>query len=77
MITAQEASRQSKGVLHNFATTEMRKIEKDIMNAIKEGRFSISGDGYLQEETRYILSELGYRVKTGTQYNEPWYSISW
>ena len=77
MITAQEASRQSKGVLHNFTTTEMRKIEKDIMNAIKDGHFSISGDGYLQEETRLALSELGYRVKTGVQYNAYWYSISW
>lgn len=77
MITAQEACKQTKENLHNFATTEMQKIEKDITNAIKEGRFSISGDGYLQEETKYVLKSLGYKVKIDSQYNELWYSISW
>lgn len=34
-------------------------------------------DGSLKPETRKKLEELGYKVETGTQYNEPYYSISW
>lgn len=39
--------------------------------------FLISEDGSLKPETRKKLEELGYKVETGTQYNEPYYSISW
>ena len=38
---------------------------------------AISEDGSLKPETRKKLEELGYKVETGTQYNEPYYSISW
>ncbi len=51
----------------------MKQIDKTIAN----GKFSISNDGYLQSQTRKKLEELGYKVETGSQYNESYYSVSW
>lgn len=47
-----------------------------IEDAIADGKFSISEDGCLKPEARKKLEELGYKVETDTQYNEPYYSIS-
>lgn len=55
----------------------MAKISKKISEAITNGRFSISDDGCLQYETIQRLEELGYKVQTGNQYNEQYWSISW
>lgn len=52
-------------------------MEEQISLAISYGKFSISNDGSLQPETQKKLEELGYEVKTGTQYNESYYSVSW
>ena len=46
-------------------------------DAIADGKFSISEDGCLKPETRKKLEELGYKIETGNQYNESYYSISW
>ena len=77
MITADEARKRTKIVIDNFSTTEMQGIESEINKAINEGYFSISRDGCLARQTIKRLEELGYKVATGTQYNESYYTISW
>lgn len=74
---AHEANRMTNDAIDNCTTQQLAELSKLIKDAIADGKFSISEDGYLKPETRKKLEELGYKVETGTQYNESYYSISW
>lgn len=77
VITAKEANTKTLEIISSCITNELSEIMNNIQNEINEGRFCYSNDGYLHEVTKKKLEELGYKVKTGSQYNEPYYSISW
>ena len=77
LLTANEAYKKTKDNIKECVTEELSKLEKLINEAVANGKFSISNDGYLQAETTDRLGELGYKVSTGNQYNEPYYVISW
>ena len=74
---AHEANNMTKHVIDSYTTQQLTELSKLIRDAIADGKFSISEDGCLKPEIRKKLEELGYKVETGTQYNEPYYSISW
>ena len=74
---AHEANNMTKHVIDGRTTQQLAELSKLIRDAIADGKFSISKDGSLKPETRNKLEELGYKVETGTQCNEPYYSISW
>lgn len=71
------ASEAHKNTVNNIKTKELKEISKRIRDAINDGEFSINGDGCLQYETTQRLEELNYKVQTGRQYNEQYWSISW
>lgn len=75
--SASEANKMTNNVIDSCATQQLAELSKLIRDAIADGKFSISKDGCLKPETRKKLEELGYKVDTGSQYNEPYYSISW
>ena len=77
MITAKEAREKATYKMHYLASIEMKPIEEMIENAIENCEYSISQDGTLSQFCRNQLESLGYKVETGTQYNEPWYCIRW
>ncbi len=77
MISASEARKKTENNINNGTTRELSEIMRQIEKAITNGKFSISNDGYLQSETEQKLEELGYKIKTGSQYNESYYSVSW
>lgn len=77
MITANEAKRITQNNINECMTKELTELEMQIKKAIDEGKFSISNDGVLQQATKRQLEEFGYKVQTGSQYNESYYSISW
>lgn len=77
LLSASEAHKKTIDNIKNCSTKELAEISKRISDAIADGKFSISGDGCLQYETRQRLEELGYEVKIGSQYNEPLWKISW
>lgn len=77
MISASEARKKTENNINNCITKELSEIMEQINEAIEDGKFSISNDEYLQSETKQRLEELGYKVKTGSQYNESYYSVSW
>ena len=74
---AHEANNMTKHVIDSYTTQQLTELSKLIRDAIADGKFSISKDGCLKPKTRKKLEELGYKVETGTQYNESYYSISW
>ena len=75
--SASEANKMTNNAIDSCTTQQLAELSKLIRDAIADGKFSISEDGSLKLETRKKLEELGYKVETGTQYNEPYYSISW
>ena len=75
--SASEANKMTNHVIDNCTTQQLAELSKLIRDAIADGKFSISEDGCLKPETRKKLEELGYKVETGNQYNESYYSISW
>lgn len=75
--SASEANKMTSNVIDSCTTQQLAELSKLIRDAIADGKFSISEDGCLKPEIRKKLEELGYKVETGTQYNEPYYSISW
>ena len=74
---ASEANKMANHVIDSGITQQLAELSKLIRDAIADGKFSISEDGCLKPETRKKLEELGYKVETGSQYNESYYSISW
>ena len=77
LLSASEAHKKTTDNIKNCLTKELAEISKKISDAIANGKFSISDDGCLQYETTQRLEELGYKVQTGSQYNERYWSISW
>lgn len=77
LLSAIQAYHKTKEYLKTCSTKELVEINKRISDAIAEGKFAVSGDGCLQPETRLKLEELGYKVLTGTQYNESYWTIVW
>lgn len=75
--SASEADNMTNNAIDSCTTQQLTELCKSIREAIADGKFSISEDGYLKLETRKKLEELGYKVETGTHYNESYYSISW
>ena len=77
LLSASEAHKKTVNNIKNCSTKELAEISRRISDAITDGKFSISGDGCLQYETTQRLEELNYKVQTGIQYNEQYWSISW
>ena len=77
MITAKEAAEKAEYILRNALTTELKDIERRITEEVEEGRRSCSFDGSISSDARKELEQLGYEVKTGSQYNESYVIISW
>lgn len=75
--SASEANKMTNNAIDSCTTQQLAELSKLIRDAIADGKFSISEIGSLKHETRKKLEELGYKVETGNQYNEPYYSISW
>ena len=75
--SASEANKMTNNAIDSCTTQQLAELSKLIRDAIADGKFSISENGCLKPETRKKLEELGYKVETGSQYTEPYYSISW
>ena len=77
MLSANEAKRKTQSNINNCVTSELEKLDMQISEAISNGKFSICNDGVLSLVVQKKLATLGYKIKTGSQYNESYYSISW
>ena len=77
MLSAKDANKKTFNNINKCTTEELFKLENQINDAIKLGKFYVSSAGFLQIETKKRLEDLGYNVSVGSQYNEPYYIISW
>ena len=77
MLLAKDANKKTLNNISKCVTEELIILENQINDAIKLGKFYISCTGFLQVETKNRLEDLGYNVSVGSQYNEPYYIISW
>lgn len=77
MITANEARKKAESVKNNCVTREMEIIESEIEEAVRKGDYSIALSGTINPYTAEHLRELGYKVYTGSQYNESYFKIKW
>lgn len=76
MISASTAYDRTIRNIQNNTTKEMESISKEISNAIQKGKFRITLNK-LSNESRKQIESLGYKVDSGSQYNEMYYIISW
>ena len=67
----------AKQITENCVSEELSRMETLISEAVKEGRFSVYGEGHMQEATKQELERLGYKVEMGSQYNDSYFSVSW
>lgn len=77
MVTAKQAHEVTQKNVKTSDERVLSKIQNKIKNAINDGQFNISEDGILPVSVRKKLEDLGYKVNFGSQYGDPYYSISW
>lgn len=77
MMLASEAAKKSDEVIRNHLTDELKRIDFLIDRAVMSGERRVSFDGNLSKNARAELERLGYKVKTGSQYNQEWVIIEW
>lgn len=75
--SASEANKMTNNAIDSCTIQQLAELSKLIRDAVADGKFSISKGGCLKPEIRKKLEELGYKIETGNQYNESYYSISW
>lgn len=77
ILSASEANKMTNNAIDSCTIQQLAELSKLIRDAVADGKFSISKGGCLKPEIRKKLEELGYKIETGIQYNESYYSISW
>ena len=77
MLLAYQAARRTQEVIRMRQTDELMRIEKGILQQINLGNFEYIYDGYISIETKEELERCGYKVATGSQYNQDWVRIKW
>ena len=80
-FSASKAEEMTSQWIDDCVERQLIAVFELIKNAITEGKFSISCSdittGPLMPRTLKKLEELGYKIETGSQYNEKFYNISW
>lgn len=57
--------------------SDVECILQEVEKCARQGKYQYDFDEALSLIQRQKLIELGYNVRTGTQYNQPWAIISW
>lgn len=78
ILSAKEARMLTEKHIEETIASQLGEIGAKIAYAAKNGDKSVTLDGTLNKNVREKLEKiLGYKVGTGTQYNESYYTISW
>ena len=80
-FSASDAKEMTSQWISDCVNRQLVAVFELIKDATTEGKFSTSYSditaGPLMPGTLKKLEELGYKIETGTQYNEKFYNISW
>lgn len=77
MIASEKAKEKALNAVSMRWHEEFNEIEKCIEDSASSGAFYVSKSGNIHPRMKRLLEDLGYKVKIGLQYNEPYYTISW
>lgn len=78
ILSAKEARMLTEKYMKETIASQLGKIGAKIAYAAKNGDESVTLEGTLNKNVREKLEKiLEYKVETGTQYNESYYTISW
>lgn len=78
ILSAKEARMLTEKHIEETIASQLGEIGAKIAYAVKNGDKSVTLDGTLNKNISEKLEKiLGYKVETGTQYNESYYTISW
>ena len=77
LISAAEAYKKTQEALKEDDIESLKEINSKILEAIKKGKFSVTGLGEISFGAREKLESLGYEIITGFDLNERYYLISW
>lgn len=75
--TAEEAREKATEKRLQQINDELKSVAKCINQAVSKGEMSCCIDGYVDGEVKNKLETLGYKVTSGSQYNESYTNISW
>lgn len=75
-MTADEARKIASEEDKNI-TKQFEEVERYVSEAVLNGEFSVSVAGQLHLYVKKYLERIGYKVTTGNQYNDSFYTISW
>nr|DAH56341.1 MAG TPA: hypothetical protein [Caudoviricetes sp.] len=78
ILSAKEARMLTEKYMEETITSQLGEIGAKIAYAAKNGDESVTLEGTLNKNVREKLEKiLEYKIETGTQYNESYYTISW
>lgn len=77
MISAEQAAQESEKALNKILENELSKIEEGIRKEIQRGSRCYSYDGCITPAVKAKLKNEGYKVTTGSQYNNEYVIIDW
>jgi len=77
MRNAEEARKVVEQGQYEKASRQWNDIEKEIEKCIDEGKRYTSFNGTIEKPNKIKLESLGYKVDSGSQYNESYFSVSW
>lgn len=75
--TAEEAKEKATEMRLQKINDELKSIAERINQAVSKGEMSCCIDGYVDGEVKDKLKTLGYKVTSGSKYNESYVNISW
>lgn len=78
ILSAKEARMLTEKYMEETIANQLGEIGAKIAYAAKNGKKSVTLEGTLNKNVREKLEKIfRYKVETGTQYNESYYTISW
>lgn len=78
ILSAKEARMLTEKYMEETIASQLGEIDAKIAYAAKNGDESVTLEGTLNKNVREKLEKiLEYKIETGTQYNESYYTISW
>jgi len=77
VIGAEEARARTRASISEASYSRLQEIVEEINKAIDEGEYTCSISGTINKRVEEVLTQKGYKITRGSQYNESYVTISW